>query len=381
MMARSVVRGLFVMLVAMSLFFCVSCGCGDDDDDDDDDVSDDDAADDDAADDDADDDDATDDDAADDDATDDDADDDDDAADDDSDDDTGDDDTTTEGFAFIAHGTFTMGSPPGELGHSTDEVQHEVTLTNDFEMSVYETTQSDFAAEMGWNPSFFGPNGLGAECGDDCPVEFVSWYDALAYANEFSVARGLTPCYIFAQVKCVDDTDTGSDYMACMNATQKGIKFANWGLNGESSVYDCDGFRLPTEAEWEYATRAGTTTAIYNGEITQIDCSPIDPNLNQIAWYCGNSSGSTLDVGQKLPNDWGLYDTIGNVFEWTGDWYDSYAGDVTDPSGPVVGTDRVVRGGAFASYSNLSRSAFRPVGKPELRVYYIGVRLVRSLDG
>ncbi len=364
--------GIFAVLCVLSLAAVSGCGCGDDDNDDsasdDDDSSDDDA---------------TDDDATDDDATDDDADDDtgDDDADDDADDDTGDDDTTTEGFAFIPAGTFTMGSPPDELGHASEETQHEVTLTNDFEIGIHETTQADFEDLMGWNPSFFGPNGPEEDCGDDCPVEFVSWFDAVAYANQLSISHGLAPCYVFSQVNCEDATNVAADYMACMNNTQKGIDNANWGLDGVSSVYDCEGFRLPTESEWEYAVRAGTTTAFYSGPMTQLDCSPIDSNLNQIGWYCGNSNAGPEEVGQKQPNTWDLYDMSGNVWEWTWDWYALYAGDVTDPEGALTGLYRTIRGGSgsLTGKPRLSRSAYRMSASPNDRESDAGFRLVRTL--
>jgi hypothetical protein len=107
---------------------------------------------------------------------------------------------------LINSGTFIMGSPVGELGRDTGETQHTVTLTRDFVMQSTEVTQGAFATRMGWNPAYFGPNGAGADCGVNCPVEMVSWYDAVAYANELSILEGYTPCYVLSGVTCVDNT-------------------------------------------------------------------------------------------------------------------------------------------------------------------------------
>ena len=187
-----------------------------------------------------------------------------------------------EGFVLVEAGTFTMGSPESELGRSTRETQHGVTLTRDFYLSAAETTQAQWLAVMGTNPSGF------PGC-DDCPVETVSWYDAVDYCNALSALEGLDPAYE------VNGTDV------------------NWDPSA-------NGYRLPTESEWEYACRAGTETAFYNGEIIDISCN--DPNLDQIGWYCGNRGawyepdGRPAEVGQKLPNAWNLYDMTGNVFEW-----------------------------------------------------------------
>jgi formylglycine-generating enzyme required for sulfatase activity len=284
------------------------------------------------------------------------------------------DSTITPGFAYVAHGTFTMGSPPDELGRFSNETQHQVTLTHDFEISVDDTVQSQFATLMGWNPSNF------TGCGGDCPVEKINWWDALAYADQLTLAKGQTPCYVLASVVCTDGANAGADYMACENAKHGGISSANWGLQGVTSVYDCTGYRLPTEAEWEYAIRAGTTTAFYSGPITQLYCSPRDPNLDPIAWYCGNDGTTTMAVGQKLPNAWGLYDMSGNVWQWIWDWYGPYSGNVVDPEGPASGKSRVLRGGGWSDGAEFCRSAMRGYDDiPGTRGNNLGFRLVRSL--
>jgi formylglycine-generating enzyme required for sulfatase activity len=185
-----------------------------------------------------------------------------------------------EGFVRIAGGTFTMGSPSSELGWDSDETQHEVTLTRDFWLQTTEVTQGAYQALMGSNPSSF------TACGASCPVEQVSWYDAIAYANARSRAEGLPECYD-----------------------------GEGNVIGGTTVYECCGYRLPTEAEWEYAARAGMSTATYRGDLTgdPFSCDP-QPSLDSIAWFCGNAGDQTQVVGGKAPNAWGLYDMLGNVW-------------------------------------------------------------------
>ncbi|MCB9487813.1 MAG: formylglycine-generating enzyme family protein [Deltaproteobacteria bacterium] len=293
-----------------------------------------------------------------------------------------------------------MGSPRDEPYRDSNETQHYVTLTNDFEMSVYETTQAEFEAIMdGWNPSCFGPNGNEFEhcppyvlpdCGDNCPVEMVSWYDALAYANQFSLAEGLTPCYILWSTYCQDNSYVGANYMECMSKLKGGIKATKYSLHGVTSVYECEGFRLPTESEWEYAARAGTTSAFYSGPISTSvgNCSPpLDINLEKIAWYCGNTPNiepngfgrSTEPVGQKEPNAWGLYDITGNVKEWVWDGYGSYPGDVEDPEGVIDAPYVSSRGGSVGSGHAPCRNANRGTNPSRDTRGLIGIRLVRTL--
>ncbi|MCP4198725.1 MAG: formylglycine-generating enzyme family protein, partial [Proteobacteria bacterium] len=260
---------------------------------------------------------------------------------------------------------------------------------------------------VGWNPSEFGPNGSYSECGLDCPVEGVSWYDAVAYANELSKDASLTPCYILSNVFCekgATRTDA-TNYMACFDGSEAmsgGITSATVELNGVTSVYDCEGYRLPTEAEWEYAARAGTTTAFYNGGITNTDRIPLDPNLDAIGWYGGNSSyksggwacrgyhsGATYcgpqPVGGKPANAFGLCDMSGNVWEWVWDWYESSypegntSSPVEDPTGPTSAPTRVARGGGWNTYASLCRAARRSNPSPRGRHFSVGFRLARSL--
>ena len=309
--------------------------------------------------------------------------------------------TVTAGFVKVDPGSFWMGSPDGtcptgypgsctsELGRYSNETLHYVKLTHAFEMQAHEVTQGEFTLVMGWNPSYFGPNGSGSSCGTTCPVETVSWYDAVAYANQKSKAASLTLCYMFADVTCVDGSTHGSDAMACMNTTRKGIDSATVTLNGVSTPYDCTGYRLPTESEWEYAARAGSATAFYpspgnNGAITYTDCT-LDANLTQIGWYCGNDNTTTKLVGGKEANAWGLFDMSGNVWEWAWDGWGSYPGGTLsspseDPVGAATGSYRVGRGGGWGDVARGCRSAYRGnYGSPGNRGNSLGLRLARSM--
>ena len=248
-----------------------------------------------------------------------------------------------EGYVRIEPGEFTMGSPEDELGREGDETRHQVTVTRAFALKATEVTQAEWRAVMGTDPSVF------ADCGDTCPVEQVSWFDAVDYVNRVSDAEGLPRCY-------ADDADR----------TFAGL--------------DCTGYRLPTEAEWEYAARAGTQTAFYTGDIVNFGCDPVDANLNLAGWYCGNSGDTTHPVGQKQVNAWGLYDMHGNVWEWVHDWGAAYpAGAAVDPAGPASGEGRVSRGGSWFLDAHFVRSASRNWFAPADRGSYLGFRPSRSL--
>ena len=303
-------------------------------------------------------------------------------------------------FIPIQAGTFWMGSPDGvdcpegypgecveELGRSAREQLHEVTLTYNFELSRYEVTEVEFESLMDWTPmnNYYSDCTIG--CGNDHPVKFISWYDVLAYANQLSLNAGLTACFVFSDVECEDQSTQDGNYMACMNTTQKGIESATVTLAvGASMPQDCEGYRLPTEAEWEYAIRAGDQyTELYrcngnDGKITQIDCM-LDENLDRIAWYCGNANGATHPVGGKAANSWGLHDMSGNVWEWIWDWFQAaYQNDVaTDPVGQNTDSRHVLRGGAWSSDAQLCRSAERNAWSPGDRGNLIGFRIIRTL--
>jgi len=253
------------------------------------------------------------------------------------------------GTVLIPAGTFQMGSPSGESGRSSNETQHQVTLSRDFLMQTTEVTQAQWQARMGNNPSYFSSD-------TSRPVEQVSWYDAVAYANALSVADGLPKAYNLSSCSGTP----GADNYSCSNVTLTA-----------STPYATTGWRLPTEAEWEYAYRAGTSTAWYFGSDSNL--------LGTYAWFDGNSSSTTHPVAQKKPNAWGLYDMAGNVWEWCWDWYGSYPGTVTDPVGTTSGSGRVFRGGSWLGDASYARAALRSYGAaPDARSVNLGFRLARS---
>ena len=226
----------------------------------------------------------------------------------------------------IKAGTFMMGSPEGELGRKHDEQQHRVTLTKDYWLGKYEVTQGQWQAIMGGNPSQF-------KNGDNYPVEKVSWYDAKKFCDK------------------LNELYTGK--------MPQGYRFD-----------------LPTEAQWEYACRAGTTTALYNNRNLTTE-NGYCRNLAELGWYSSNSDIRTHPVGQKQPNAWGLYDMYGNVWEWCNDWYGPYNsnGVVIDPTGPAQGSAKIRRGGGFCNGAYHNRSAKRMTTNPELKYSYRGFRL------
>jgi formylglycine-generating enzyme required for sulfatase activity/tRNA A-37 threonylcarbamoyl transferase component Bud32 len=220
---------------------------------------------------------------------------------------------------LIPAGDFLMGSPTTEPGRSYDEFQHRVTLTKPFYMGETEVTQAEYQQVMGTNPSSFkGPQN---------PVERVSWDDAMEFCRKLS------------------------------------------GLPAEKAAgYE---YRLPTEAEWEYACRAGTTTSY--------SCGDSASQLSEYGWFGGISSSFTHPVGEKKPNAWGLYDMHGNVWEWCQDRYGAYpSGSATDPTGASSSSYRVGRGGSWFNDAGDCRSAIRSRHTPELRYDNLGFRVLRS---
>lgn len=272
-----------------------------------------------------------------------------------------------EGFVWIGQGTFMMGSPEDELGRpGLSEDQRETTITRGFYMQQMPVTQGQWYALMGNNPSCFQSyTGTGCStrnANPNGPLESINWWDAVSYANAFSRAAGLPECYS----------------LSCTGAPGLDLECTDIVVSApDNNPYECAGYRLPTEAEWEYAARAGTTKATYAGDLTSIDCD--DATLPPIAWFCGNSGDRTHTVGQKLPNNWGLYDMLGNVSNWVWDFGESpYGAESIDPTGPEGGTYRILRGGGWGA-STSARAAARPFARPEVRGYGTwGLRLVRT---
>ena len=249
---------------------------------------------------------------------------------------------------WIPAGSFVMGSPTNELGRWSDEVQHTVTISQPFFIAKTETTEwlwdivRDQAISFGYTDL---PPGRASSYNDDwIPVTDLSWYDVVKWCNLRSETEGRAPAYRV----------NGKVYRAGKNDSV----VCNWSVNG---------YRLPTEAEWEYACRAGTTTAFCSGPIIET-YSGLDPNLNQVGWYWNNSTSYFFSlIGRKYPNAWKLYDMHGNMAEWCWDWYRAYdLTHTTDPTGPATGTYRMLRGGSWASLSaGFCRSAMRNLDSPQ----------------
>jgi formylglycine-generating enzyme required for sulfatase activity len=257
---------------------------------------------------------------------------------------------------------FAMGSPQTETGRdSLDERRHPVRLTRSFLVGAHEVTQAQWVAIMGWNDSEFKTA--------DRPVERITWFDALDFCNRLSVREGLTAVY-----------DIGDRSVDGNHIVQAEV-VPHW--------YN-SGYRLPTEAEWEFACRAGTTGATSRGETTILSCSPLDPVLDPIGWYCGNSDDATHQVGRREDNSWGLKDVLGNVFEWTWDRYDATYGldfpplpaepdsVISDPVGASTGESRVCRGGSWSATPRECRSAYRFYHPPGNAYSDVGLRVVRT---
>jgi len=262
-------------------------------------------------------------------------------------------------MVLIKGGTFTMGSLSEETNSFHDErPRHEVTLTN-FNISKYEITQKEWKDVMGDNPSNF--------IGDNLPVEKVNWYDALVFCNKLSVKNGLTPAYSILGSTDTSDWGTIPVYPE-INAAWDAVEIVN----------EANGYRLPTEAQWEYACRAGTTTPFNTGENITTD----QANYNGHYPYKNNPEGifleTTVEVGTFKPNAWGLYDMHGNVWEWCWDWHARYAEDTQkNPQGAIIGAYRVARGGSWNNNARFLRSAARGSSAPAFRESIIGLRIVR----
>ena len=290
----------------------------------------------------------------------------------------------TGNLVLIPSGTFTMGSPESEPGHYSDETEHTVTLTNSFYMSETEVTNQQYADLAQWayihghctstsssltdnldgstqelldldggycEISFNGSTFTVDPGKENHPVMEVTWYGSVAYCDWLSLQEGLPRAYNHSSWECNSD-----------------------------APYQAQGYRLPTEAEWEFACRAGTTTAFNTG-----DCLDAGTEANyrgswpQSGCPTGPWEGWTVPVASYPANSLGLYDMHGNLYEWCNDWYGSYSGDITDPVGAVSGSARVIRGGYWDYVAQYCRSAFRYSVYPgSCGGYVIGFRFVRS---
>jgi len=246
-------------------------------------------------------------------------------------------------FILIRGGTFTMGSPTTELERGNDELQHRVTVS-DFCLAKSEVTQREYRTLMGNNPS--------NSQGDNLPVENVTWFDAIRYCNALSTREGLTPAYT-------------------INADN-----VTWNRNA-------NGYRLPTEAEWEFACRARTTTPFNTGN----NINDNQANFYNNYGYNNDASGRitggyrqrTLAVNSFSPNQFDLYDMHGNVWEWCWDWYGAYdTAAQTNPTGAQTGTLRINRGGGWNDFPKHIRSAYRAATPPNNTSFNIGFRLARN---
>jgi formylglycine-generating enzyme required for sulfatase activity len=265
----------------------------------------------------------------------------------------------------IPHGTFTMGSPTGELGRDSDETQHEVTLTKDFYIGVFEVTQKQWERVMGNWPSYFN----NVTYRDSRPVQNVSYWEIRENPN-----RSDDPAVDWPTDKAVNT----NSFMGRLRA--------------KTGLATLD---LPTEGQWEYACRAGTTTALNSGKnLTGPDPSSDPcPNMSDVGRYMFNggsdgdnqpdcaSSAGTATVGTYLANSWGLYDMHGNVREWCLDWYGTYPGAVTDPTGAASHpmSERVLRNGSWTRVATLGRAAFRTGEYPSNHGNEFGFRLARTM--
>ncbi len=262
------------------------------------------------------------------------------------------------GFVLIPAGTFQMGS---EKGDDWNKPVHEVTITKPFYMGKYEVTQAEYEKYCSYGS--YSPSSDNGD-GDNYPAYFVSWYDALVYCNKRSMAEELTPCYsISGSTDPIDwgtvptSTDSTWDAVVC-----------DWNANG---------YRLPTEAEWEYAARAGDNTV---ASLTYSGTSDVK-QLGFYAWYSTYSNSTTHEVGKRKANGFGLYDMSGNVGEWCWNWFtDSYDAETeggSDPTGYSAGSRRVNRGGSWYRDSDYCAVSCRKGSSPYNRGSSYGFRVVR----
>jgi formylglycine-generating enzyme required for sulfatase activity len=236
-------------------------------------------------------------------------------------------------MVWVPAGRYTMGCTPGQSDCGDDEAKHGVELTRGFYLGATEVTQGLWTSVMGSNPSHF------SDCGPTCPVENVSWLEAVQFANALSAREGLPACY------ALDGT---------------GVRWPG-GLG-------CTGYRLPTESEWEVAARGGADFLYAGSDV-----------LGEVGWTSENAGGRTHPVKQLRSNGWGLSDMTGNVWEWVWDVYRQYPGTAVDPVGASSGAFRVYRGGCWYDVPGYARVASRDWSGPGFRAGNLGFRLARTV--
>jgi formylglycine-generating enzyme required for sulfatase activity len=270
-------------------------------------------------------------------------------------------------LSLVHTGEYRMGSPGDERYRRADESQHVVRMTRPFYLGRFEVTQEEYESIMNANPSYFSPSGGGKAQVNGLavkrfPVETVSWFDAVEFCNRLSLKDGLPAYYKLAEVKKDGQTITSATV----------------------TVLGGNGYRLPSEAEWEFACRAGTTTPFHYGKTSSANSSNVKA-LIEAGMYGDypkwKELGRTTTVGSYAPNAWGFHDMHGNVAEWCQDWYDKDYYGVTpreNPPGPEQGSHKVIRGGSWLVNDSLCRSACRFFHLPREATHYAGFRLART---
>ena len=260
------------------------------------------------------------------------------------------------GMVYVPGGSFQMGDAKNLNYYDHEKPVHTVTMTG-FCIGKYEVTQAQYKAVMGSNPSYFSSSPASLEVQANRPVECVSWYDAIVFCNKLSMAEGLSPAY---RISGSTNPSAWGSVPTSSNSMWDAVEI----------VSGSNGYRLPTEAQWEYAAKGGGGSPgnyTYSGSNYQ----------HEVGWDLGNSDYKTHEVGKKLANGLGIFDMSGNVCEWCWDWYSYYSSSpVANPAGPAYGLSRIMRGG-FWSSSNETHSSYRGAADPDRKYEGFGFRLVR----